>query len=378
MARFFRDGDGFRTVRATLALSICGFTAASCGLDRTGLEQVLLPDDAGPGRPTGDAAADFGVMNADGSGSGQGGAGNGMGGTWGTAGSGGGMIVGGNGGTGGATNAGTGGRTGSGSGGASGEGGMIGAGGTLGSGGGTAAGGALGSGGATGTGAAPPGVGGAPGTGAGGSGGSACSAATCPTGCCNGNACVTATNAQSCGHDGGLCQLCGACERCSSAGACELDPASFWDISALSAALNPSDPDAAAPQAPNWDLPSGDVGGILPDPFVELDILSPAPTVVGRTVTVVDTVVPVWHMLDPPSAGLLTGGGPIAASDLLAGSPTWMIRVIDEDSGIPGAPASDLMCQFAGPVSVAEFGARGFTRNGGGCYSLSVQLVCHR
>lgn len=48
-----------------------------------------------------------------------------------------------------------------------------------------------------------------------------CSPATCPTGCCAGNVCVTKPDSAACGAAGGACKKCGKGALCTGAGACD-------------------------------------------------------------------------------------------------------------------------------------------------------------
>ena len=68
---------------------------------------------------------------------------------------------------------------------------------------------------------------------------------------------------------------CGPCQRCTANHTCEVDPASTWDLAAVSAAVMSDDPNVQG-AVKNWDQPSGEIGGVLPDPFVELDFLTNA------------------------------------------------------------------------------------------------------
>jgi hypothetical protein len=385
-----------------------GVALVGCGVDRTGLEQVTLPDDASTGPMVrGDAPADRAWVDGSGGENGDGGSGGGGnsgaggdGGGTAIGGVGGGIIVigtGGAGGTGGITVIGTGGITVIGTGGVT----VIGTGGVtvIGTGGVTV----IGTGGSAGSkdagtsdddagdgssvetpadtggandagGVAGTGGGGTAGMGgAGGASSTACTPSSCASGCCDGNTCVTDLSAQQCGASGAACIACAPCNRCSGTGTCELDPTSLWDIWAVSATLTETDPSVEPPDEPNWDLASGEVGGSLPDPFVELDLLAPALTSLGHTATIVDTLAPDWSTLSPATSALLTPRMPIAAIDLMGGRP-WLIVIGDDDAGVP---SGETICQIGGPLVPDDFRAGGFKRSGvDSCYTASFKLSC--
>jgi hypothetical protein len=145
-------------------------------------------------------------------------------------------------------------------------------------------------------------------------------------------------------------------------GACELDPESHWQLSAVSAVLN-----AMAPfgNGRPWDPQPGNVGGPLPDPFAVFEI--PLPTVVGTTSTIMDTTNPMWKQ------PLLPPGTAIPAGDLLPGGAQWKIWIGDEDAN----QQAQVMCDLNGPIVAGDFAAGGFTRmNAGSCYSVTIGLTC--
>jgi len=200
---------------------------------------------------------------------------------------------------------------------------------------------------------------------AGGAGGApsvvaACNAATCPTGCCDGNRCVSAPSTQQCGLAGAACQTCAACQRCSTSGACELDPQSRWQMFAVSATLAPLYSDGSA-----WDGTRDLYGGALPDPFVQFEM--PVGNALGYTDTIVDSVAPIWNQAVIPSSAA------VRASDLLPGGTAWSLWVGDDD----GNTYAELMCEMTGPLSTADFAAGAFGRSGlDGCLTVSMRLVC--
>jgi hypothetical protein len=374
-----RSTDFSRRFRHCLAAwrttFVVGVAAAAvlggCGVDRTGLEAVTLPDGAGDHPGNGDAAVGGGSGGAP---LGTGGAGGGgMGGGIVVDGSGGMIGIGGMIGTGG-TIVGTGGTIGTG--------GMIGAGGMIvGTGGmivGTGGmivgtgGMIVGTGGATdggtdagagGAGVDGSGVGGTPGVGGSGTGGMGMGGAPGVGGMGPPPVCTPA---------------CGPCQRCAANHTCELDPASTWDLAAVSAAVMPDDPNVQG-AVKNWDLPSGEIGGVLPDPFVELDFLTTAITPVGHTAPIIDTLLPNWGALMPGTQALINPpGSPVRASDLMAGGKNWQISVFDDDIDASAVPFGETICELGGALTSADFLNGGFTRtNVGSCFSISIKLTCH-
>jgi hypothetical protein len=197
--------------------------------------------------------------------------------------------------------------------------------------------------------------------GAGGRGGTSpsCSPASCANGCCAGDVCVLISTARQCGRAGAACVRCAACQRCAADGSCELDPASHWALTAGSAALAPRKTDGSL-----WDGLSGDVGGVLPDPLVELEV--PLGNLIGRATTLNDTIIPNWNES-------LQGSEPsLPASALLPGADPWVLWVGDQDTDT----AAELMCEID-TLTAADFSAGGFTRsNVGSCIMLTVRLTC--
>lgn len=361
---------------AAYVVGVVALALGGCGVDRTGLEDVLVGVGGAPGK--GDAAADQIVVGA-------GGSGGSIAGTGGESGAGGGIVVDGSGGKIGAGGMiGTGGMI-AGSGGMIGTGGMIagtggmtGAGGMIaGTGGIVGAGGMIaGSGGMIGTGGSPDGgvgdagtgdagLGGTPGTGGAGTGGMGIGGAAGVGGAGGAPVCTTP---------------CGPCQRCGANHTCEVDPASTWDVSAIAASINPVDSNVKPPLAPNWDVDNGtEIGGSKPDPFVELDYQSTTNTPIGHTSPIIDTLLPNWGALSGPTAALLNPvNAPVRASDLLAGGKNWSITVYDEDvdAGANGL-FGEIICDINGPLTSADFINGGFTRvNVDSCFSVSINLTC--
>lgn len=206
------------------------------------------------------------------------------------------------------------------------------------------------------------------GAGYGGGGGAAggatavgCDAKSCPNGCCSGRVCVQAPTARLCGRGGGTCQACGGCQRCSPGGACELDPQSHWQMTAVSAMVNPHAPNFNG----QWDPMGQKSGGPLPDPFAQFEM--PVGNPIGWTSTLIDTTAPMWaEPLVPP-------GTAVPAGDLLPGGMQWQIWLGDEDAN----QQADVICELNGPITAADFAAGGFTRmNVGSCSSVKIGLMC--
>jgi hypothetical protein len=126
-----------------------------------------------------------------------------------------------------------------------------------------------------------------------------------------------------------------------------------------------------------------EIGDILPDPFVELDVLMPQTTnpitPIGHTAVIVDTLVPNWGALTPASAAMLNPPGtPVRASDLMAGGKNWLISVFDDDIDTASGPFGETMCQIKGPLTASDFAIGNFTRtNTASCISITIKLTCH-
>jgi hypothetical protein len=140
----------------------------------------------------------------------------------------------------------------------------------------------------------------------------------------------------------------------------------------------PDDPNVQG-SVKNWDLPSGEIGGVLPDPFVELDFLTTAINPVGHSTPIIDTLLPNWGALMPPSLALINpAGAPVRASDLMAGGKNWQISVFDDDTDATAGPFGETICEIGGPLTAADFMNGSFTRtNVDSCFSISIKLSCH-
>lgn len=320
-----------RPLLAAFAVAAACLAPAGCGLDRSGLEGSF---GGGGSSPSLDAAFDTISVIAEGGRSGAGAGGSPVDGIGGISGSGGG----------------------------SGAAGVMGAGGS-------------GTGGFTAGGTGGRGIGGGSGVGGRGTGGAAVG-----TGGTIGVGGMLATG----GTGGGApCPTCAPCERCSSAGTCEIDPQSRWDLSVVSATLNPADPHNQPSAGTAWDGQS-EVGGLLPDPFCELDVPfvdasgDPAVEVIGLVPAIADTLAPNWSTAVAPALPLLhPAGEPIRAGDLLAGGRPWVITIGDDDQGSL-SPSGETMCQIEGPLETSDFRAGGFMRaNVGSCFTANFKLLCH-
>ena len=121
----------------------------------------------------------------------------------------------------------------------------------------------------------------------------ACVEASCSRscdGCCDGSgtdvACQAdgSSNDEACGIDGVMCRACSAGTTCS-AGACEAEPESEWDLVVIDGELNPRNLDDGA-----WDF-----GGGRPDPRVEVVVEDDVSGFDGQTSDLTDTLTPTWE-----------------------------------------------------------------------------------
>ncbi len=171
-----------------------------------------------------------------------------------------------------------------------------------------------------------------------------CSPSTCD-GCCSGDTCLAGDSSAACGAGGVTCSDCGADHVCT-AGACEIDPASTWDLAILWAEVASVDDLGTA-----WDPFDG-----LPDPYVEAWI-GPVHAV---TSTAHDTLDPTWQVWVPGVTATML-------SSVVVG--LW-----DDD-----ADADDPMGSCAGTANAALFAGE---RVDWSCadapsWILTVQLVPH-
>ncbi|MES1209800.1 MAG: hypothetical protein ABUS79_28020 [Pseudomonadota bacterium] len=227
----------------------------------------------------------------------------------------------------------------------------------------TGAGGAAGAGGAGMTGAAGArgmgGAGGAPGR---------CGPANC-NGCCAGTVCVPAPTPRQCGSRGVACVACGACQLCSAAGQCALDPGSQWTIVVENARVT-----TLAPNGGFWDPAKGDEGGVAPDLFCEYE--NPAnevsATTAGVTATVQDVYSAAWNTTITPA------GVTVSASALMAVRPAWRIWVGDEDCSKPNmCGQGQVACSYQQPISAAALtNGRLSIANYQNCLALNLLFTC--
>jgi hypothetical protein len=121
------------------------------------------------------------------------------------------------------------------------------------------------------------------------------------------------------GSDGAACATtCQPWQQCMS-GRCALDPASHWDLVAVSASIAPLRPDGMS-----WDPPNG-----LPDPYVACGLQGQGQ---GRTQTVTDSLAPQWNMVICPD---------LTAAQLM--SADLQLLVVDDDS-----PSADFIGGLSG------------------------------
>jgi hypothetical protein len=127
----------------------------------------------------------------------------------------------------------------------------------------------------------------------------ACGPSNC-NGCCDGNACRTGNADDACGGGGAACASCEADFTCQAA-ACAVDPASRWDVLAISGSVFADNAGGSA-----WDP----LGG-LPDPFVDMTTQDGPDMFHGTTAAIGDTLTPSWDVvvLDavPARALVMTG-----------------------------------------------------------------------
>ena len=128
---------------------------------------------------------------------------------------------------------------------------------------------------------------------------STCGPATC-NGCCDGDTCRAGTAAEACGGGGAACTACGADFLCEAA-ACAIDPASRWDVLAVSATVFADNTGGSA-----WDPFGG-----LPDPFVAMSTQDGPDLFQGATSPIADLLDPTWNVvvLDAVPARALVGPG---------------------------------------------------------------------
>jgi hypothetical protein len=128
----------------------------------------------------------------------------------------------------------------------------------------------------------------------------ACVAESCAAGCdgcCSGATCLGGDSDSACGVDGDACIDCGSARNCEQ-GLCTVDPATRWDVVAVSGTVPEQDTNNAA-----WDLFGG-----LPDPLVSMRATDSPDTVTGDSGIVDNTLLPLWNdvvLSDVPARLLL-------------------------------------------------------------------------
>jgi hypothetical protein len=190
-----------------------------------------------------------------------------------------------------------------------------------------------------------------------------CGPKTCPDGCCVGDSCFSGRNADKCGHAGEECQACGNCQLCSETGACEIDPASSWNVTCLDATLAQTQADGTP-----WDKANGS-DGIEPDPFCQFEIPARAvsATTAGVSVVFNDTYFASWNQRVTPM------NQPITAAALLSTTNAWRLWVGDADGCCSGQPA----CEVLGPAPVSALTDGGIIfKDLQSCSHLAVAFTC--
>jgi Collagen triple helix repeat (20 copies) len=193
-----------------------------------------------------------------------------------------------------------------------------------------------------------------------------CGPGTCPNGCCANGKCVDGTTKQSCGTKGVACATCGACQLCTEAGVCDVNPSSDWSVVCGSASVAMTTPGGAA-----WDPHAGQIGGVEPDPFCQFEMPSGSDNGAanGVTTNVIDSYAPVWN------ATVTATGKTVKASDLMSTSTSkgWRLWVGDADS----CCTAQEICEITQPLPVSALNTGTLTRqNVGSCTSLTVKFVC--
>jgi hypothetical protein len=157
--------------------------------------------------------------------------------------------------------------------------------------------------------------------------------------------------------------VCNPCQRCSSDGECEIDPASRWEIWCISAGV------AATPSGlESWDPPGDPTNGPAPDPYCQFDLdastVTPAST--GITPTIPDIFTPNWNQ------------DVIAGADLMNVSAKWLLTVGDDDGCSPdGVCVGQPICQLGPPMDPVWLSDGMVTVQGlQSCRTLSLKLVC--
>ncbi len=109
--------------------------------------------------------------------------------------------------------------------------------------------------------------------------------ATCASGCCSSAGCQPGTAPTACGKGGGACINCGYGRACgATTRACELDPASTWNFTVLSAVLP-----AKTKSGGSWEI-----FGDAPDPYVVAFSSGGGTSHTGQTTVKDNTLVPSW------------------------------------------------------------------------------------
>jgi hypothetical protein len=166
----------------------------------------------------------------------------------------------------------------------------------------------------------------------------------CRSGCCYQGICVPGNTTVACGASG-ACVTCPPGEACFGT-TCMVDPSRTYDLVAVRATVNPTDPSGSS-----WDVFGG-----LPDPYVVVR-LNDGRT--GMSSAQSDTLSPVWNEVIIPA---------VSVQLLMSGI---FVQLWDQDT--PPINPDDLIAQGMAPWSAAQIMAGQLTLAGGGT-SLTLGL----
>lgn len=167
------------------------------------------------------------------------------------------------------------------------------------------------------------------------------------------------------------CGACGPCQRCGAGGACEIDPASAWQIVCVSASVA-----ASPPGRDRWDPPTPTSASAAPDPycqFVATTVASQAGADnSGITTTIADSFTPSWNQVVTPP------GRTISAAALLDPNATWKLIIGDDDGCTPDQGCiAETICTLSPPFDAASLADGQFSMPvAPSCEALTLRLVC--
>ena len=154
---------------------------------------------------------------------------------------------------------------------------------------------------------------------------------------------------------------------CSATGACDVDPASTWDIVCGSAVIAPTQPNGAT-----WDPPGLGPNGTNPDPFCQFEMPAGTtnPNQGKSSPTIPDTFTPVWNYDVTPS-------GPIKASDLMSTTKTWRLWIGDDDGCTARGCFGQEICEIDQPLPADALISGQLTKQHlMSCISMTIKFVC--